>query len=152
MGSVEAAPGITAQPKQLPHLQGMVELLDAIDSIAINEEGAQGPANNWNGSGGAVATKGTKSVSPRDQAIANLPLPKIMVRQLESHIVAEIKDLRHQVRSVTKLRQPGGAYKLNELYARIHRLQSLLHEIFASSYEVLRRLFIKVFIDKQPLL
>ncbi len=154
-GALEHSQESVAQPNKLPTLNGMAELISAIDSISVpSETSGEGPSNDWSGqSGGAMVKSGQQSgMSPRDRAIANLPAPAVMAKQLEGHIRAEIKDLRKQVGSITSLRRPGAAFRLAELYARIRRLHSLLNELLESSYEVLRRVFIKVFIDKQSIL
>ncbi len=153
-GHLEQAPASVSQPQKLPHLEGMMTLLEEIDRIS--EKTGEDRSGDWSGASGgtAVAQTGSKATaqSPRDQAIANLPLPPLMMRQLEAHVLQEVKELRKEIKRVTRLRDPGGAFRLNELYTRLRRLHALLHEIFEASYEVLRRLFIKVFIDKQPIL
>lgn len=153
-GGLEQAPSNVAQPQKLPHLEGMVTLLEEIDRIS--EKTGEDRSGDWSGATGgtgtAVRTTGQSGISPRDQAIANLPATGVMVQQLQAHIITEIKTLRKEIRSVTRLRNPGAAFQLNELYTKLRRLNGLLHDLFEASYEVLKRLFVKVFIDKQPIL
>ena len=75
-----------------------------------------------------------------------------MQKQLEQHIRSEVKKLRKQARTIARIGKPGAAYHLNNLYARIHHLNALLAAILEASYDVLKRLFIRVFIDRQPIL
>lgn len=91
-------------------------------------------------------------MSARDQAIAAIPQPAVIQRELATHIRMEVKQLRKQALTVARMSKPGAAYKLNQLYARIHRLNGLLGDLFEASYEALKRMFIRVFIDKQPIL
>ena len=128
----------------------VLETLDAIDSITqrvserTGEDRSVGPAGS-----GASAVRGP---SPRDLAIANLPVPVIMQKRLEKHIRHEIKQLNKEAKRVSRMSKPGAAYYLNELYGKIRRLNSLLHELFESSVELMKRLYIRVFIDKQPII
>jgi hypothetical protein len=153
--SPEAAPtAVVSQPTKLDLGGQLGPLLAEIGRIS--ESSPAGPSNDGPGAtGGAVQTSGsgtTPVMSARDQAIANLPATRVMQKQLEAHIRTEIKKLRKQAKTVARINQPGGAYRLNMLYLRIHHLNALLHELLSSSVEVLKRLFIKVFIDKQTVL
>lgn len=153
-GSLEQASANVSQPQKLPHLEGMMELLSEIDRIS--EKTGEDRSGDWSGTSpgaGAVArSSGQTGMSPRDIAIAGIPAPAAMVKQLEAHVLSEVKELRKEIRTVTKLKSPGGAYRLNELYTKLRRLHALLAELLEASYDVLKRLFIKVFIDKQPIL
>lgn len=153
-GTFEQAPlQVTHQPQRLPNLSNMAELLSEIEKIA--ETTGEDRSGDWSGTqpGTAMAAAGTQTgTSPRDRAIAAIPETKVMLRQLEQHIVTEIKTLRRDIKRVTRVRSPGAAYRLNELYTRMRRLHALLHSLFETSVEAVRRLFIKVFIDKQPIL
>ena len=126
----------------------VLETLAAIDSIAervsekTGEDRSVGPA-------GSGAVQGP---SPRDLAIANLPQPIIMQKQLERHIRTEIKKLNKEAKRIARMSKPGAAYYLNELYSRIRRLNSLLHELFEASLDIMKRLYVRVFIDKQPII
>lgn len=108
------------------------------------------------GKGGGSGTttgqqQGTHGPSPRDIAIANLPPLAIMQQKLTTHIRGEVRTLRREAHRVTRVGKPGAAYHLNQLYARIRRLNALLSELLEASLDVLKRLFIRVFIDKQAL-
>lgn len=153
-GGIEQSPSHVAQPQKLPHLSNMAELLGEIEKIAENT--GEDRSGDWSGTSpairGAGAGTGVQGVSPRDQAIADLPPGPVLRKQLERHIVTEIKTLRRDIRRIAKVRSGGSAFRLNELYTRLRRLNALLHDLFQASYEVLRRLFVKVFIDKQPIL
>lgn len=152
--SPEAAPSaVVSQPMKVDLNGQLGSFLEEIGRIS--ESSPSGPSNDGPmGSGGAVQTAGgsTPVVSARDEAIANIPAPRIMQKQLEAHIKAEVKKLRKQAKTIARINQPGGAYRLNLLYMRIHHLNALLSELLSSSVEVLKRLFIKVFIDKQTVL
>jgi len=77
----------------------------------------------------------------------------VIRKELAKHIENEVKTLRKQVRHATRrISKPGNAHKLNELYSRIRRLNTLLANMFEASYDVVKRLFVRVFIDKQPIL
>jgi hypothetical protein len=76
----------------------------------------------------------------------------VVQNKLAQHIQNEVRMLRREAGKVTRLSHPGAAYKLTLIYARIRRLNALLTELWDASYEVLKRLFIRVFIDRQPIL
>lgn len=144
---------VVSQPTKIDlggQLGSFLENINRMSETAPTGPGEQGTS----GAGGGAQTTGktTPVVSMRDQAIANLPTAVVMQKQLEAHIKTEIKKLRKQAKTIARINQPGGAYRLNMLYLRIHHLNALLAEMFSSSVEVLKRLFIKVFIDKQAVL
>ena len=139
---------VVTQPDKLE------SLLDSINRIT--EKNASGPSNDGPMGGTAQGTQGAgakqQGPSPRDQAIAAIPSPAMVQTQLAQHIQKEVRQLRREAGKITRLGQPGSAYQLTILYARIRRLNALLNELFEASYDVLKRLFIRVFIDKQPIL
>lgn len=149
LGSTETHPETrVAQPIQLSPMLG--EFLEEIGKIGESAKGE--PGEQWSGDGsGAAATQQTRGsgTSARDLAIANLPPQQQMQAQLEAHIREEIKHLRKQAKHIAKLSRPGAAYHINQLYARMRHLNALLAELLEASFEALKRLFIRVFVDKQ---
>lgn len=145
--SSEKAALIVQQPQKLESLLGTIDLIESFsERIGEDRSGGIGPA----GTGAIAAAGGTQTqVSWRDQAISNLPDQRTMQKEIEKHIEQEMQQLKKQVRQASRVSKPGSAYKLNGLYARMRRLNGLLHEILESSYEVLKRIFIRVIIDKQ---
>ena len=131
--------------------EGLAMLVAEINELP-SEASASGPSNDGPaGSGSAAATaQGTQQgTSARDRAIAAIPAPAVMQKQLEAHIRAEVKELRKQTRLIIRSRKPGSAYALAQMYAKIRHLNALLADLFEASYDVLKRLFVKVFVDKQ---
>jgi hypothetical protein len=118
-----------------------------------SESSASGPANDSSGTAGtAMTARGAQQgTSARDHALANLPVPAQMQKQLEAHIRAEVKELRKQTKLIIRSRKPGSAYAYAQMYAKIRHLNALLAEILEASYDVVKRLFVKVFIDKQAI-
>ena len=55
------------------------------------------------------------------------------------------------LRMIVRSKKPGSAYALSQLYAKIRHLNALLADLLEASYDVLKRLFVKVFIDKQAI-
>ena len=131
----------------------MIGILEHVNRIT--EKSASGPAHDGPAGGGAAATQGgaqTQGPSPRDQAIANIPLPAVVQAQLAEHIQQEVRMLRREAGKITRMSSPGAAYQLTLIYARIRRLNALLAELIDASLDVLKRLFIRVFIDRQPII
>lgn len=137
------------QPGKAEGLAMLVAEINELPSEALGED----RSGDWSGGGQKAASGGSagQQTSVRDRAIANMPAPTVMQKRLERHIRTEVKHLRKQARLIIRSRKPGSAYALAQLYAKIRHLNSLLGDLFEASYEVLKRLFIKVFVDKQPI-
>lgn len=143
-------PSAVVQPGKAEAMQAL--LLEVNDIVGESSPATVG--EQWSGgqTSGGGAQPATQTVSWRDQAIANLPAPQIMQKQLETHIQEEITLLRKQAAKITDLRKPGAAHRFNELQSKIHRLNNLLNALFEASVDVLKRIFIRVFVDKQAIL
>lgn len=143
-----AASALVVQPSKVEY----VAFLDGISKMTENAN--DNPSGDWSGTagGGVSTTNGSQGgVSPRDHAIATIPIPVVMQKDLETHIRAEVKKLRKQALSIATMSHPGGAYKLNQLYARIRHMNAILASLFEASVDVIKRLYIRVFIDKQTI-
>ena len=153
--SVETQKLIVRQPAKLAELGKLLETFDNLNlrvSERLGEDTSQDLGGAGAGGGTAGAGQGDDAVSPRDLAIRNMPAPDIVRQKLEQHIQKEVKDLDKLARRTASMHKPGSAFRLNELYARMRRLQGLLAEIVEASFELLQRMFVRVFIDKQPIL
>jgi len=142
------------QPVQQKNLES---LLLAIESITTPPETVGEDSSADLGGGGGKHMQKTSDGKPkkhvtRDEAIANLPSQEAMQKQLKRHIEQEVKDLRKQAKKMILGKRPGAADKLNKLYARMRKLNGLLTELLSASYDMIKRFFVKVFIDKQPIL
>lgn len=150
--SVEKTPAlIVSQPKKL---EGLLETLLLIDKVS--ETLGEDRSGDLGGSGTGGTAQGDDDhiqISLREKAIANLPATPVMQQQLKAHIAKEVhklqKEVKHAARRASK---PGSAYKMNILYARMRRLNALLAELLEASHEVLKRLYVKIFIDKQTVI
>lgn len=141
---------IVTQPQKLEGLLETIALLDR-----ISERLGEDRSGDMGGGGGATGGQqsGSATVSARQQKIANLPAPEVMRKTLARHIEKEVRVLQKEIRKAAqRASRPGGAYKLNILYGRIRRLNTLLAELVDAAIDVLKRLFIKVVIDEQKIL
>ncbi len=152
----QKSPETVSQPSkaiQLEQVEGLSEFVDQINQI--KEHASDTAGEQWAGGSGtqkAVTTTGQQQgASARDMAMANLPPAKTMQKELEKHIKEEVKKLRKQAKTITRVGQPGGAHKLTLLYRQIRHLNSLLAAIWDTSLDVLKRLFVRVFVDKQSI-
>lgn len=133
--------------------EGLAMLVAEINSLP-GETTTEDATSDWSASGGgtAMTSQGAQQgSSARDQALANLPAPAQMQKQLEAHIRSEVKELRKQTKLIIRSRKPGSAYALAQMYAKIRHLNALLADLLEASYDVLKRLFVKVFVDKQAI-
>jgi hypothetical protein len=150
--NVEKAKLIVSQPAKLQELNLLLESFENLN-MRVGEKTGEDRSGDL-GASGAGTGQGTAATgqSARDLAIKNLPAATVMQKKLTSHIQKEVQNLQHEAIRLSATGRPGGAFKLNEIYARIRRLNVLLTEIFHASMEALQRLFVRVFIDKQPIL
>lgn len=129
----------------------LVAEINALPGETAGENGASDWGGSGTGTAGGTAGGSTQQMSARDHALAQLPTPVKMQKQLEAHIRAEVKELRKQTRVIIRARKPGSAYALAQMYAKIRRLNALLADLLEASYDVLKRLFVKVFVDRQAI-
>ena len=142
------------QPRKMqPELQPFVDQL-LLEVGNISETMQEDRSGDLGASGGGTQAQGAQQTaqSRRAQLIANPPAPAVIQQELKKHIAKEIKQLSRKAKTLARANHPGAAFSLNEIYAKIRRLNSLLAEILEASYDVLKRLFIKVFVDNQPIL
>jgi hypothetical protein len=154
VASAEKAKLTVSQPAKLQELNKLLESFENLN-VRVREKTGEDSSSDLGAAGGTSgAMKGQASgSSARDQAIEKMPTtPAVLQKQLSSHIQNEVHHLEKLAGRLARSTKPGSAFRLNELYARIRRLNALLAEILEASIEVLRRLFIRVFIDKQPIL
>ena len=120
--SAEKAALVVTQPDKY---QGLLETIALLDRVT--EAMGEDRSGDWSGSGSQTGGKGDDDAtqSARAKAIAHLPEPKKMQRQLQHHIKKEIKRLRRDVRRATvRAGKPGSAHTVNELSAKIRRLNN----------------------------
>lgn len=143
----ESAPARVFQPHALKEI---VEIIDLMGNVASRvREDKSGDL----GAGGSTATTGAAQTgsSARDQAIANVPAPEVMQQKLVAHLEKELKSVEKQARKLARSRKRGSAFMLSELYKNIHRLTALIADLLQASAEIIKRFYISVFIDRQPL-
>ena len=152
MTSVESSKLIVRQPGKLQELTSLLETFENF-SARVSERTGEDRSGDLGGAGaGSTGQQGSQGASARDLAIKNIPIPKIMQEKLTQHIRQETKKLERLARTVARSSAPGAAHTLNDLYAKIRRLNALICDILEASIEVLKRFFVRVFIDHQPIL
>jgi hypothetical protein len=130
-----------------------VVIVDVMGSVveSIREENARDlPATTQTATAGGGAAR-TATVSARDAAIAAAPPIPVMQKKLVKHLKKEVRMIEREVRKLSHSRAQGSAYLLSILYRKIRRLSSLIGEILRASAEVIKRFYVAVFIDRQPL-
>ncbi len=152
--SPTAAPAVVSQP--LKAVEGLASILESINAMSESAPARVGE-NQAGASGGTTAAAGggqtgDDGVSPRDLAIASIPDEAVMQREIAKHIKVEVRQLRKEARRIARASGPGSAFHLVQIYAKIHRLTSLFGEILEAGYEVVKRLYIRIFIDRQAIL
>lgn len=140
--------------RQPPKLEGLMTLLDTLSGLERVAEVVREDSSQDIGAAGAsgVAAAGTsQAASSREQAIQSLPPVTVMRKRLTGHLQSEMRQLERKARRVAHSARKGSAYLLNELYAKIRRIQSLIAELVDAAAEVVRQLYIRLFIDHQQL-
>ncbi len=141
--------------KQPPKLQSLLVLLSDLEKISevVREESSQDLGVGVSSGGTATSGRGTGAtgVSLRDQSIRSLPSTEAMRVRLTRHMQREVKQLEKRARRLARSTEKGSAYLLNELYAKIRKIQALIGELVEATAEVVKRLYIRLFIDHQQL-
>lgn len=75
-----------------------------------------------------------------------------MQKALQREIRREIRSLQKEAKRITRIKEPGSAYRLSMLFARIRDLRLLMDRVLEASYDTLKKIFVRVFVDKQQLL
>ena len=139
------------QPDKMKDVMQLLQDLEAVGRIAeaVSEDRSGDLGSGGTGSTGASAAGGR--ISLRDQAIAKLPSTSVMRTRLTSHLQSEVRQLERRAKKFARSSREGGAFLLNELYARIRKIQALMGELVELAAEVVQRLYIRLFIDHQQL-
>lgn len=148
---VDNSPGVVFQPQKLTEIVEMIDLMGSIsDRVREDSSGDMGGGGSGSATGGQAT--GKKGASPRDIALANLPVPAVMQVRLTKHIRKEMKAIDRQVSALAGSNAKGSAYLINELYKKIRRLHSIIEEIVHASSDMIKRFYVAVFVDKQPVI
>lgn len=135
------------QPEQVKDLIKLLEILEGVtEAVGVQPPGA---------SAGSVAgmqgdDAGDRS-SLREQALAHLPDTPVMQRKLISSLEHEVSHLKRQARRAALKMRRGGACALNEIYAKIRKIKVMIAEILEATREIVERLYVRLFIDGQPI-
>ncbi len=145
----EQAPNVVFQPQKLKEV---VEIIDLMGNIAsrVREDNSGDMGSGSSGTTGQ-GQQGTTGTSTRDDAIAKAPPFPIMQKKLVHHLEIERKSIERQARAIARSKKEGSAYLLNELYKKLRSLTALISSLLHASAEVIKRFYISVFIDKQPI-
>lgn len=147
--STEAKHLVVTQPDKF---QGLLETISLMDKVSerLGEDHSGDMGGGGSAQGSNQGDDGTTSA--RAAAIATIPDAPEMRKSLGAYIQKEIKILRKEARKETfRSSKPGSAHHINDLYSKIRRLNTLFVELMETSVDALKRLFIKVFVDKQSL-
>jgi len=142
---------VVLQPNKL---EGILQEINSLSIDAkVSERSSEDRSTDMGTAGTAGVQTGNKRLSAREAAIAAMPAEaKILRQELEKHISLEVKSLQKEIRLAAKrVTKPGAAYRMNLLYARLRRLEGLLRQILEASYDTLKRLFVRIFIDQQKI-
>jgi hypothetical protein len=154
--SIETSKFVVTQPARMQELNNLLQTFESLPG-RISERTGEDRSGDMGGGGGFVTSGSGQGddthVSARDAAIAGMPQQATVLRaQLTKHIRSETRKLERLADRISYSNKPGTAHKLNSIYSKIRRLNILIAEIFESSIDILKKLFIRVFIDKQSIL
>ena len=149
--ALERANNVVFQPQKLKEVVEIVDLMGKISSRVREDNSGDLPV----GAGAGATTQTGQAAagqSTRDQAIAKAPPIPIMQRKIVRHLEREVRTLQHQAMVLSRSKKRGSAYLLAELYKRIRRLSLVISDMMHASAAMIRRFYISVFIDHQPLI
>lgn len=144
----EVAPAVVFQPQKLKEIVEVVDLMGTVAARVRDDSPSDTPGGNGGGSQSGQQRSGT---SARDEAIAKAPPVAIMQKKLVEHLEREVSTIQKQANSIKMSNAPGSGFMLTELYRKIRRLRSLIGDILHASAEMIKRFYVSVFIDHQPL-
>lgn len=145
--TIENAPTIVFQPQKLKEV---VEIIDLMGNVALRVREDSSGDMGGGGTAGAKAQQKT-GTSARDEAIARAPAVEVMQQKLVQHLRQEMASIQRQARRTARSNARGSAWTLAELYRKMRSLSSLITEILHASTEMVKRFYVSVFIDRQPL-
>jgi hypothetical protein len=141
------APNVVYQP---PKLNEIVEIINVMGNVSTKVR--EDNAGDWTGAAAQTSGQtGQAGTSARDLAIKRAPSIPVMQQQLIKHLENEMKIIKKQAKAVSRSNARGSAYLLSELYKKLRRLSELISQIAHASADVIKRFYISVFIDKQPM-
>ncbi len=149
--SIESSKLVVKQPAKLAELTSLLETFENLNA-RVSETTGEDRSGDMGGSGTGSGKGDDPVVTARDLAIKKIPGAEGMRNRLHTHIRKEVTALERKAKVAARSSRPGAANNLNDIYSRIRRLNTLLANIFEASVDVLKRLFVRVFIDKQPIL
>lgn len=144
----ETAPAIVFQPQKLKEIVEVVDLMGTVAARVREDASSDIPGATGGKAQGSGQQTGT---SARDDAIAKAPPVAVMQQKLVEHLEREVKTIERQARSLRNSNVRGSGFMLSELYRKIRRLRSLIGDILHASAEMIKRFYVSVFIDRQPL-
>lgn len=145
----ERTSNVVFQPQKLKEVVDIIDLMGNITSRV--REDKSGDMGGGSSSTGGAQQGGTSATSARDEAIAKAPPVPIMQKKLIEHLEREVRLMEKQTRKLAWSNKPGSAFLLSELYKKMRRLTSLISDLLKASTNMIKRFYISVFIDHQPL-
>lgn len=145
----EVAPSIVFQPQKLKEIVEVVDLMGTVAARIREDNSSDIPQGG--GSTGSQKTSQKTGGSARDEAIAKAPPIAIMQKKLVEHLEREITTIEKQAKALRGSNSRGSGHMLSELYRKIRRLRSLIGDLLHASAAMVKRFYISVFIDHQPL-
>lgn len=142
----EKVRSVVFQPKALKEIVEVVDLMGTVASRVREDNSGDLPT-----SGRAAQAAKKDGTSSRDEAIAKAPPVAVMQQKLVKHLRREVAVIERQARRAARSNEPGAGWLLSELYKKIRRMTSLISEILTASATMIKRFYVSVFIDHQPL-
>jgi hypothetical protein len=137
------------QPEKIRSLLVVLADLEKISEIVSEDRSHDLGAG---GSGTGTGDDGSSGqISARQKAIQSLPSIPAMRQKVTLHLQAEVKQLERKAKLLAHSTKKGSAYLLNELYARIRKIQTFIAELIDAAEELVKQLYIRLFIDHQKL-
>ena len=146
----ETAPAIVFQPSKLKEVVDIIDLMGTV-ALRVREDSSHDLGAGGGGSSGGNGQQSSGGTSARDEAIAKAPPVPVMQQKLVRHLRTEMQSIEKQAAKLRSSGAPGAAWALNDLFRKIRQLSSLIGEILRASTEMIKRFYISVFIDRQPL-
>lgn len=124
--------------------------LEAIESLEVlNEVGFENPAEQNSGQSSQTSSKQSQTtnsgVATHSTLMQSLPVPRVMIRKIQTRLNREIKQLIKENKKYRKNLEKGSAYDLNVNLARIRKLRNTLAKLAYATLDYVKAFYIQLF-------
>jgi len=121
-----------------------IEAIEVIQETFVDSSSVSHDDKDGNGFSPAD-TKGVKNLKVQNLK-KKLPMPKVMIRKIQTHLNKDINHLLHKARSqYTRNITKGMAYDLSLAVANVRKMRLTISKLFYATVSYVKALYLKLF-------